>query len=73
MTLEEKQRAIEICIDEVAGRVPVLAGTGCQSTVETLALTQWAKNAGATGALVVAPYFLKPAFNEVYDQYKQVD
>ena len=73
MTLEEKQQAIEICIDEVAGRVPVLAGTGCQSTVETLALTQWAKNAGATGALVVAPYFLKPAFNEVYDHYKQVD
>ena len=73
MTLEEKQRAIELCIDEVAGRVPVLAGTGCQSTVETLALTHWAKNAGATGALVVAPYFLKPAFNEVYDHYKQVD
>jgi len=73
MTFEEKQRAIEICIDEVAGRVPVLAGTGCQSTLETVALTQWAKEAGATGALVVAPYFLKPAFNEVFDHYKQVD
>ncbi|MEJ2211445.1 MAG: dihydrodipicolinate synthase family protein [Anaerolineae bacterium] len=73
MALEEKQRAIEICIDEVAGRVPVLAGTGCQSTRETLALTAWARDAGATGALVVAPYFLKPAFNEVYDHYRQVD
>ncbi len=73
MTLEEKQRAIEICIDEVAGQVPVLAGTGCQSTLETVALTQWAKEAGATGSLVVSPYFLKPAFNEVYDHYKQVD
>jgi 4-hydroxy-tetrahydrodipicolinate synthase len=73
MTLEEKQRAIEICIDEVAGRVPVVAGTGCQSTLETVELTQWAKDAGATGALVVAPYFLKPAFNEVFDHYKQVD
>ena len=37
MTLEEKMQAIEICLDEVGGRVPVLAGTGCQSTRETLA------------------------------------
>jgi 4-hydroxy-tetrahydrodipicolinate synthase len=73
MTLEEKKQAIAVCLDEVAGRVPVLAGTGCQSTRETLELTQWAKEAGATGALVVAPYYLKPAFNEVFDHYKQVD
>jgi 4-hydroxy-tetrahydrodipicolinate synthase len=73
MTFEEKQQVIEICIDEVAGRVPVLAGTGCQSTRESVELTSWAKEAGATGALVVAPYFLKPAFNEVYDHFKQVD
>jgi 4-hydroxy-tetrahydrodipicolinate synthase len=73
MTQEEKRRTIEICIEEVAERVPVLAGTGCQSTRETLELTRWAKDAGATGALVVAPYFLKPAFNEVFDHYRQVD
>jgi 4-hydroxy-tetrahydrodipicolinate synthase len=73
LTFAEKQRVIEICIDEVAGRVPVLAGTGCQSTIETVELTGWAKEAGATGALVVAPYFLKPTFNEVYDHYKEVD
>jgi 4-hydroxy-tetrahydrodipicolinate synthase len=73
MTLEEKQQAIKICIDEVAGRVPVLAGTGCQSTIETVELTAWARDAGATGALVVAPYFLKPTFNEVFDHYQEVD
>ena len=73
MTLQEKKQTIEICVDEVGGRVPVLAGTGCQSTRETLELTEWAKDAGATGALVVAPYFLKPAFNEVFDHYRQVD
>ncbi len=73
MTLEEKRQAIRICIDEVQGSVPVLAGTGCQSTIETLELTRWAKSAGADGALVVAPYFLKPSFNEVFDHYKQVD
>jgi 4-hydroxy-tetrahydrodipicolinate synthase len=73
MTFEEKMQTIGICIDQVAGRVPVLAGTGCQSTQETLELTQWAKDAGATGALIVAPYFLKPTYNEVFDHYKQID
>ncbi len=73
MTMEEKKQAIEICLDEVAGQVPVLAGTGCQSTRETVQLTHWAKDAGANGALVVAPYFLKPAFNEVFDHYRAVD
>lgn len=73
MLLDEKKRAIEVCLDEVQGRVPVLAGTGCQSTRETVALTSWARDAGATGALVVAPYYLKPAFNEVFDHYLEVD
>jgi 4-hydroxy-tetrahydrodipicolinate synthase len=73
MTVEEKKHAIEICIDEVAGRMPVLAGTGCQSTRDTVALTRWARDAGAAGALVIAPYFLKPAFNEVFDHYREVD
>ncbi len=73
MTPGEKKQAIRICIDEVQGRVPVLAGTGCQSTRETVELTRWAHSAGASGALVVAPYFLKPTFNEVFDHYRQVD
>ncbi len=73
LTLDEKKRTMEVCLDEVGGRVPVLAGTGCQSTRETVELTRWAKDAGVTGALVVAPYYLKPAFNEVFDHYKAVD
>jgi len=73
MTLEERQRAIEVCLDEVSGRVPVVAGTGCPSTRETVALTAWARDAGASGALVVAPYYLKPTFNEVYDHFEAVD
>ena len=73
MTFEEKQQVIEMCIDEVNGKVPVLAGTGCQSTRETLELTRWAQTAGAMGALVVAPYYLKPSFNEVFDHYRQVN
>ena len=73
MTPDERKRAIEVCLDEVAGRVPVLAGTGCKSTRETVALTEWARDAGVAGALVVAPYFLKPSFNEVYDHFRAVD
>ncbi len=73
MTLEERQRAIEVCLDEVNGRVPVLAGTGCPSTRETLQLTRWARDAGVTGVLVVAPYYLKPTFNEVYDHFRALD
>ncbi len=73
LSFAEKQRVIEICLDEVAGRLPVVAGTGCPSTRETLALTRWAKEAGATAALVVAPYYLKPSFNEVYEHFRAVD
>jgi len=73
MSMEEKQQAIDIAIDEVAGRVPVVAGTGCTSTRETVALTRYAKDAGAQAALVVAPYYLKPAFNEVYEHFEAVN
>ncbi len=73
LTLDERKRVTEICLDEVAGRVPVVVGTGCKSTRETLILTRWARDAGADAALVVAPYFLKPTFNEVYDHFRAVD
>ncbi|NIQ40391.1 MAG: formaldehyde-activating enzyme [Proteobacteria bacterium] len=73
LSFEERQQIIGICIDEVSGRVPVLAGTSCPSTMETMELTWWAKEAGASGALVCAPYFQKPTFNEVYDHYRIID
>ncbi len=73
LTTEEKQQAIDIALDEAAGRVPVVAGTGCASTRETVALTRYAKDAGARAALVVAPYYLKPTFNEVYEHYEAVN
>jgi 4-hydroxy-tetrahydrodipicolinate synthase len=73
LSAEERQQVIEWAIDEVGGRVPVIAGTGAMSTRETVRLTQVAKEAGATAALVVAPYYLKPSFNEVYDHFRAVD
>jgi 4-hydroxy-tetrahydrodipicolinate synthase len=69
---EEKRRVIDITIDEVAGRVPVIAGTACSSTRDTVALTEYAKDAGAAAALVAAPFYFKPTFNEVYEHYEAV-
>lgn len=73
MSDEEKRRAIAIALHEVGGRVPVVAGTGCASTRETVALTRYAKEAGAQAALVVAPYYLKPTYNEIYEHYEAVN
>ncbi len=73
LSIEERKRVIQIAVDEAGGRVPVVAGAGAQSTRETVALTRWAKEAGAVGALVVAPYYLKPSFNEVYEHFERVN
>jgi 4-hydroxy-tetrahydrodipicolinate synthase len=69
---DEKRLLIDITIDEVGGRVPVIAGTGCTSTRDTIALTEYARDAGAAAALVVAPFYLKPTYNEVYEHYEAV-
>jgi 4-hydroxy-tetrahydrodipicolinate synthase len=69
MTSEEKRRVIKIVIDEVNGRVPVIAGTGASGTDETVEMTGYAKDAGATAALIVTPFYLKPADRGVYEHY----
>jgi 4-hydroxy-tetrahydrodipicolinate synthase len=73
LTEAEKRLVIDIAIDEVGGRVPVVAGTGCASTRDTVALTRYAQDAGATAALVVAPFYFKPTFNEVYEHFEAVN
>ncbi|MBN2353749.1 MAG: 4-hydroxy-tetrahydrodipicolinate synthase [Spirochaetales bacterium] len=60
LTVEEHRRVIEIAIDEARGRVPVIAGTGSNSTAEAIELTAFAKDAGAAASLQVAPYYNKP-------------
>ncbi len=69
----ERRSVIDIAVDEVGGRAPVVAGTGCASTRDTVALTRYAKDAGATAALVVSPFYFKPTFNEVYEHYQAVN
>ena len=69
----EHRRVIELCIETAAGRVPVIAGTGSNSTAEAVALTRHAKDAGADGALVVTPYYNKPTQEGLYLHFKAVN
>lgn len=73
LTHEEHKRVVELCIEAAAGRVPVIAGTGSNSTVEAIALTRHAKEAGADGALVVTPYYNKPTQEGLYLHFKAIN
>ena len=70
---KEHERVIEICIKETKGKIPVIAGTGSNSTVEAVALTKHAEKAGADGALVVTPYYNKPTQEGLYQHYKAIN
>ena len=73
LTHEEHTQVIELCIEAAAGRVPVIAGTGSNSTSEAITLTRFAKEAGADGALVVTPYYNKPTQEGLYLHYKAIN
>lgn len=68
----EHQRVIEVCIDEAEGRVPVIAGTGSNSTAEAIDLTRHAENAGADAALIVTPYYNKPSQEGMFQHFKAI-
>lgn len=69
---DEHKRVIEICIDQVKGRVPVIAGAGSNNTEESLDLARFAKKAGADAILMVTPYYNKPTQEGLYQHYKTV-
>ena len=69
---EEHDRVIEITVDAVKKRVPVIAGTGSNSTAEALRLTKHAHEVGADGALIVCPYYNKPSQEGLYQHYKLI-
>ncbi len=70
---DEHKRVVELCIEAAAGRVPVIAGTGSNSTAEAVELTRHAKAAGADGALVVTPYYNKPTQEGLYLHFKAIN
>ena len=70
---EEHQKVIQLCIKEAKGKIPVIAGTGSNSTEEAIELTKHAEKAGADGALVVTPYYNKPTQEGLYQHYKAIN
>ena len=69
----EHQKVIELCIQESNGKIPVIAGTGSNSTEEAISLTKHAEKVGANGALVVTPYYNKPTQEGLYQHYKKIN
>ena len=72
MTLRERERLISIVIDQAAGRVPVVVGTGSNNTAETVALTVYAEEAGADAVLVVAPFHVRPSQEGLFRHFRTV-
>jgi 4-hydroxy-tetrahydrodipicolinate synthase len=72
LTHEEHDLVIEIVIDAVKKRVPVIAGTGSNSTAEAIRLTKHAWKAGAEAALIVCPYYNRPTQDGLYEHYKAI-
>ena len=70
---EEHRQVIELCIKESKGTIPVIAGTGSNSTKEAISLTKHAEMAGANAALVVTPYYNKPTQEGLYQHYKSIN
>jgi len=70
---DEHQRVIDLCIKESKGKIPVIAGTGSNSTEEAISLTSHAEKAGADGALIVTPYYNKPTQEGLYQHYKAIN
>src|SRR3989338_4533562 len=69
---QEHERVVEITVEIVNKRVPVIAGTGSNSTSEAIMLTRHAKDAGADAALLITPYYNKPTQEGLYQHYKAI-
>ncbi len=72
LSYEEHEMVVKTTIEAVDGRIPVIAGTGSNSTSETIMLTKEAEKAGADAALLITPYYNKPTQEGLYQHYKMV-
>ncbi|MFQ5626166.1 MAG: 4-hydroxy-tetrahydrodipicolinate synthase [Methyloligellaceae bacterium] len=73
LTHDEHKRVVDLCIEAAAGRVPVIAGAGSNSTAEAIDFAQHAKKAGADAILVVTPYYNKPTQEGLYQHFKAIN
>lgn len=72
LNYDEHNQVIKICIDQVKKRVPVIAGTGSNSTAEAIEISRHAKELGADGLLLVSPYYNKPSQEGLFQHYKAI-
>ena len=72
VNVEEHCELIRVTVDHAAGRIPVIAGTGANSTTEAIELTEFARQAGADMALSVVPYYNKPTQEGLYRHFKAI-
>ena len=70
---DEHQKVIDLCVKESNGKLPVIAGTGSNSTEEAISLTTHAEKIGSNGALIVTPYYNKPTQEGLYQHYKAIN
>ncbi len=70
---EEHKKVIEIAVKECKGKIPVIAGTGSNSTAEAVELSKHAEKSGADGLLIVTPYYNKPTQEGLYQHYKKIN
>jgi 4-hydroxy-tetrahydrodipicolinate synthase len=73
LNFDEHKRVVEITIEASRGRVPVIAGTGSNSTAEAIELSEDAEKAGATGLLIVTPYYNKPTQEGLFQHFKAIN
>lgn len=72
LNFEEHEQVIKYTVDQCNGRIPVIAGTGGNSTSEAIHLTEAAKKVGADAALIVTPYYNKPSQEGLYQHFKMI-
>lgn len=69
---EERQEIVEICVQEAAGRVPVLIGTGAEATFDVIELSQEAERFGADGVMIIPPFYSSPTEDELFEHYRRI-
>ena len=70
---DEHRKIIDIAVKECSGKIPVIAGTGSNSTAEAVELSKYAEKAGSNALLVVTPYYNKPTQEGLYEHYKKIN
>ncbi len=72
LSIEERKSVIDLTVDQVRGRVPVIAGTAANSTRETIEMTSYAQKAGADAAIIVAPFYGLPTQEDLFEHYRSI-